>query len=538
MRRKIVTYRRLLPLTDALVSATQASWLKARTMCVLALLLCLVVCAFHSAAADHETLWNVSLTSALGNGEFAPSYVMNNRNGVLTQSSGVLARAGVEYSLNLSSHFSIAAGADVVGGAQSSTDYGLYNRVSASIEPRNAKEAPVWLQQLYARAQFRNVFFTLGMRERESVLVNQRLSSGDLCFSGNIRPMPGVTAGFADFCNIPLTGGWVQICGEVGYFKALDKKWKENRYNFEDQFITTGYTYNYKYLHLRTNPSKPFSLTIGMQAACQIGGTYRSYKDGDMKKEVHEKAGLKQLIKAFFPGSGGSAGGDQVYYEGNHVGTWDVMGRLQLRSGDELKLYYQSPWEDGSGIGKLNGFDGLYGVEYVAARRGIVDGAVLEYIDLMNQSGPMHWAPGDFEGTPILGQATGADDYYNNYFYDGYQYYGLAIGSPLVRTAIYNTDGYLRITDNRLRGFHTAVTGHFTPDVQYWVKCGYRRSVGTPFVPLKEPRSTTSISLEARYDFGDKLSGLSVHGQVAGDFGKLLGDNFGVMVKFIYNGRF
>ena len=87
--------------------------------------------------------------------------------------------------------------------------YGLYSPVSARVEPRNAKEAPVWLQQLYARAQFRNVFFTLGMRERESVLVNQRLSSGDLCFSGNIRPMPGVTAGFADFCNIPLTGGWV-----------------------------------------------------------------------------------------------------------------------------------------------------------------------------------------------------------------------------------------------------------------------------------------------------------------------------------------
>ena len=419
MRRKTVIYRHLSLRIDALAGAASASWLKARTLCVPAVLLFLAVCAFHSIAADHEALWNVSLTSALGNGDFAPSYIMNNRNGVLTQSSGVLARAGVEYSLNISSHFSLCAGADVVGGVQSATDYGLYSPVSARVEPRNAKEALVWLQQFYARAQFRNVFLTLGMRERESVLVNQRLSSGDLCFSGNIRPMPGVTAGFADFCNIPLTGGWVQICGEVGYFKALDKKWKENRYNFEDQFITTGYTYNYKYLHLRTNPSKPFSLTIGMQAACQIGGTYRSYKDGDMKKEVHEKAGLKQLIKAFFPGSGGSAGGDQVYYEGNHVGTWDVMGRLQLRSGDELKLYYQSPWEDGSGIGKLNGFDGLYGVEYVAARRGIVDGAVLEYIDLMNQSGPMHWAPGDFEGTPILGQATGADDYYNNYFYDG-----------------------------------------------------------------------------------------------------------------------
>lgn len=107
MRRKIVTYRRLSPLTDALAGAASASWLKARTLCVPAVLLFLAVCAFHSIAADHEALWNVSLTSALGNGDFAPSYIMNNRNGVLTQSSGVLARAGVEYSLNISSHFSL-----------------------------------------------------------------------------------------------------------------------------------------------------------------------------------------------------------------------------------------------------------------------------------------------------------------------------------------------------------------------------------------------------------------------------------------------
>ena len=499
---------------------------------------CALVCTAMGFAADHETLWNASLTTAIGNGDFAPSYIMNNRNGVLTQPNGVLGRVGVEYSLNASSHFLLAAGADVIGGFQPSTDYGRYNPVSAGIEPREAKNAPLWLQQLYATAQFRNVFLTLGMRERESVILNQKLSSGDLCFSGNIRPMPGVTAGFADFCNIPFTGGWVQICGEVGYFKSLDKKWMEDRYNYQSHYITTGYVLNYKYLHFRTNPSQPFSVTVGMQAACQIGGTYRSYIDGDLKKEMREKTGLKQILKAFFPGSGGESGGDQAYYEGNHLGTWDLMGRLRLRSGDVLKLYWQSPWEDGSGIGKLNGFDGLYGVEYVSLRQGIVDGAVIEYIDMRNQSGPMHWAPNDFEGTPIRGEATGADDYYNNYFYCGYQYYGLSIGTPMVRTALYNTDGYLRITDNRLHGFHAALTGHLKPDVQYWLKCGYRRSLGTPFEPLLAPRSTTSVSVEAKYDFPEKLRGLSIQGQVAGDFGKLLGDNFGVMVKIVYNGSF
>ena len=513
MKRKTATYRPLSLLTDRVVA--------------LALLLCSLSAAY---AGSHDVFLRASLTTAMGNGEIAPSYVIYNRQGTLTSPSAALARVGAEYSLNASSHFSLSAGADVICGYTPGTRYALIGASST----KSLKNAPLWLQQCYATAQWRNVYLTLGLKERESVFVNQGLSSGDLCFSGNARPMPGVTMGFADFCDIPLTNGWVQICGELSFAKATHKKWMEERYNYRNYFITTGEVVNYKYLHFRTNPSQPFSLTIGMQAACQIGGTRREFAKGVLVKEDSQKVGAKELFKALIPGSGGNQDGDQAYYEGNHLGTWDVMGTIALASGNALRLYYQSPWEDGSGIGKLNGFDGLYGVEYTSAHNGLIEGAVIEYIDLMNQSGPMHWAPADFENNPILGQATGADDYYNNYFYCGYQHYGMALGSPLIRSAIYSTDGYLRITDNRLRGFHAAITGHLTPDVQYWLKAGYRRSLGTPFVPLLEPRSTTSVSVEARYEFADRLQGLSVHGQVAGDFGKLLGDNFGVMVKIAY----
>ena len=96
----------------------------------------------------------------------------------------------------------------------------------------------------------------------------------------------------------------------------------------------------------------------------------------------------------------------------------------------------ESPWEDGSGIGKLNGFDGLYGIEYSSGNKSIINGAVVEYLDFTNQSGPIHWAPNDFPGTTIKVQATGADDYYNNYAYNGYQYYGMSIGSPFIKSPL------------------------------------------------------------------------------------------------------
>ena len=72
----------------------------------------------------------------------------------------------------------------------------------------------------------------------------------------------------------------------------------------------------------------------------------------------------------------------------------------------------------------MNGLDGWYGIEYKSGEQGIINGAVIEYVDLTNQSGPIHWAPNDHD-TPITTEAPGADDYYYNYAYKGYQYYGM-----------------------------------------------------------------------------------------------------------------
>ena len=488
-------------------------------------------------AVEHEFGYEATLSGSMGSGNFAPSYMSANNNGILTQPNTATIRLSAGGEIANSHNFTVCLGADVIGGYASKTQYGLYDPATSEFVPRDANNAPLWLHQLYAEACYRCLYASVGMKEVYSVLLNQDLSSGDLCFSGNTRPMPGFSLGFVDFQNIPLTNGWIQINGLLGYYKALDKKWKENRFNYYNSFIATDYVMNYKYLHLRTNPDKPFSLTIGMQASCQVGGTTTHYYKGEAIKVVKNKLGLKELFQAMIPGAGGADIGDQVYYSGNHVGTWDVMGRYRFGSGDELMLYYQSPWEDGSGIGKLNGFDGLYGIEYKKSGGGIVEGAVVEYLDLMNQSGPIHWAPGDHPDTPMQSHATGSDDYYNNYAYDGYQYYGQAFGTPMIRTAMYNTDGYMRITDNRMRAFHIAVMGHIGYNFGYRMKFGYRKSWGTPFIPLTNTRSATSMMIECTYDF-PKIDGLSVRTQFGMDRGELLGKNIGGLVSISYSGLF
>lgn len=478
--------------------------------------------------------YRISLTANAGNGDFAPYYMMSNVHGTLTQPYSTLLRASAEKKMDTSQRFSYGFGLDVIGGYTSKTEYARYDRPTDTWNANKQGPSPVWLQQLYAEVKYRCLFISAGLKERGSVLVNDILSSGDMAYSANARPIPGVRLGFVDFQDIPLTRGWVQIRGELSYgYSSTSAKWLENHYNYYSSFINTKEWYCYKYVHFRTNPDKPFSFLIGMQSACQFGGVFHQYFNGvEYEKNYRDMTpNVGAFFKAIIPMAGNSN-----FYEGNHLGTWDVMGRYRFANGSELKVYYQSPWEDGSGIGKLNGFDGLYGIEYRSNKQGIIEGAVVEYIDLTNQSGPMHWAPGQFElGHLIPNEATGSDDYYNNVEYNGYQVYGQVIGSPFIKSPIYNTDGYMRITDNRLRGFHVGVMGHITPQVSYRLLASYRYSWGTPYVPSLSKTHDTSASIEGKYQ-PKSIPGLAIKAQLAIDRGSLLGDNFGGLVTVSYEG--
>ncbi|MEG0560517.1 MAG: capsule assembly Wzi family protein [Muribaculaceae bacterium] len=494
-------------------------------------------CGIFSVKAEYPINYNASIIANAGSGDFAPYYMASNVHGILTQPFSTLIRAGVNRNMSKASRFSYGFGADIIGGYTSRTLYSYYNVDNNALNTHSTGPSTIWIQQLYGEVKYRGVFLTLGLKEQNSTLLNQQLSSGDMTSSGNSRPMPGVRAGFIDFQNVPFTNGWVQIKGELAFAKPTDSSWLENHYNYLNYFITTKSWHNYKQIYFRTKPTERFSATIGMQAAAQFGGTYRQYINGEMTSETKIDLGIKDFFKALIPmsGSSGNLKGDYVYYAGNHIGSWDFVGEYRLRNNDVIKGYVQFPWEDGSGIGKLNGFDGLYGIEYRSAKPQIVSGAVIEYIDLTNQSGPLHWAPADRESTPIVNPATGADDYYNNYMYNGYQYYGMSIGSPFVKSPLYNRDGYMRYTDNRIRGFHAGISGNIIAPLQYRMLVSYRSSLGTPIIPAIEKRHNTSFMLEGLYTL-PKLPELCFKGQIAFDKGTLYGDNFGVLLSITYRG--
>ena len=472
-----------------------------------------------------------------GNSELAPYYIASNTSGIFTQQYSALVQASISHPLkNYYKRVTWGAGFEAWGGYSSSAGYERYTG-NGQFEVQKQHPAVAWIQQAYVEGKYRSIYAVAGQKYKSSPIVNGELSSGDLVWSNNARPPVGLRAGFFDFQDIPFTKGWLQIQGEFGYFRELDDKWLENHYNYYNHFITTGTWLHYKSLHFRTNPNQPVVFTIGAQSACQFGGTAKYYEDGELDHTVKMDADAKAFWRTFIAGSGGNSAGDS-FVEGNHLGTWDIALEYKLANYRTLRAYTQWLWEDGSGIGKMNGFDGLWGLEYHQEYRlhgfPLVSGAVIEYIDFTNQSGPIHWTPNDHEGTPITSHSSGADDYYNNYIYNGYQNRGMSIGSPFVKSPLYNQDGYMRYRDNVMRGFHAAVSGWLHEDWSYRLMGSYRKAWGTPLLP--RAGSVDDFSMALQLNYRPSYGPWCVNATVAMDRGSLYGNNWGAQIGISYSG--
>lgn len=483
------------------------------------------------ARADYPINYEASVTATASSGDFAPFYINSLKHGRITSANNTLLEGRIWREMSTDTRFSYGFCADFLTGWSSSNDYAIYN-AGEGWSARGAHPPRIWLQQLYGEVKFRGVFLTAGLKEHSSALLDSSLSSGDLIESGNSRPIPEIRIGFIDFQNIPLTNGWVQIQGEIGYGKMTDGDWWLDRYNYYSYHVNTGEWYNYKRCYFRTKPSERFSVTLGMQAAATFGGRSYHYYRGELTRVNDSKLKLKSFWNVFLP----IQGNGEDFYEGNHLGSWDFMARYEIPGGHTVKAYFQWPWEDGSGIGRRNGCDGLWGIEWQGAdRNGIITGAVVEYIDMTNQSGPQHYAPGDFPGNTIGSESTGADDYYNNQYYNAYAHYGMSIGTPMLMAPLFNLDGYPAYIANRMRGFHIAAEGHITPNVAWRVKGGYRVGYGSGRQMLPENIRDTSVAVDVSWDI-PQVSGLNLSGTLALDHGTMPGNSAGGLVTLTYSG--
>ena len=205
-----------------------------------------------SARAEVTIDYSAELIGNAGSGNFAPHYMASNVHGVVTQANSCLLKLDLHRDLDLSKRFSWGFGASTVDGYASATEYSVYDVEAKELTTRAVRPESFIRQELYLDLKYRSIFLTLGAKEMNSKMLNSRLSSGDLTMSSNTRPVPGIRAGFVDPQNIPFTNGWVQISGEIGYYRQTDKDWIEGHYNYYNHAITVNHWLNYKYCYFNS----------------------------------------------------------------------------------------------------------------------------------------------------------------------------------------------------------------------------------------------------------------------------------------------
>ena len=190
---------------------------------VLVLLTCVtaLMAAGQNTGQSDSLVWKAEVLGAVGSGDFAPYHISSLRHGRLSSSKTLLVEGAVSKSMATDRRWDFGFGADLITGSGSAVDYERYSATDRDWYLHPMSPSNVWVQQLYAEARWRSLFITAGMKEYSSPLVDEQLSSGDLVFSGNTRPMPQVRVGFNDFQTIPFTRGFLQIQAEVGIGKRM-----------------------------------------------------------------------------------------------------------------------------------------------------------------------------------------------------------------------------------------------------------------------------------------------------------------------------
>ena len=334
-----------------------------------------------------------------------------------------------------------------------------------------------------------------------------------------------------EFTVIPFTKGWMQVKGDFAVGKSFDTGYLDDFSNGKQTYVK-DVLWHHKSLYVRIQDTQgkfPLSGIIGVQHWAQWGGTS---SDPNIGVQPHS---LKDFIRVFCGSEGGSNAtlSDQINVLGNHFGSYDFKLEYTMPTW-KLAAYHQRYFDDKSGMIFRNGTDGLWGTQLDLPRLPWLRKVVTEYLVTRNQSGPFHFIT--FDHDKYQGPGGGGDNYYNNGEYKtGSSYFGHGIGSPLLTSPLYNTNGDLDFKNTRVRAWHLAFEGELSPMVSYRLKYTLMNSWGTHHVPFSNNKRSNSGLVEVKYRH-PRLQGWEFTGAIAADAGSLYGDNIGFSLSVCKRG--
>lgn len=455
--------------------------------------------------------YNIEINGASSNGNYTPFWHISNRQGVSSiKTNSGYTKAGIQGEHTFTNGlWSISYGADIILAAEHTSAF--------------------YIQQAYADVKWKMLSLSMGQKERWHTIKNNRLSTGGLTESGNARPIPQIRIEIPEYWDIFNTGGWFGLRAHLAYGWFTDENWQKD-FAAPGKARTVGVRYHTKSGYIKIGNEKKFPITFegGIEMAAQFGGTVYNMLDKEGVNH-HNPTRFSDYFKILIPGKGdsGYSAMDKANIAGNHLGSWNAALTWQDRNWN-LKTYYEHVFEDHSQMFWEYGLwtEQLVGVELTLKNFKWIKSIVAEYFNLKNHSGPIY-----HDSTQkIPDQVSCMDRNYNHEWYGGWFNYGMIIGTPLVTSPIYNTDGTLKSKNHRVEAFHFGIEGIPTDWLEYRVLFTKSNNWGTYEQPFTDIKENTSGLIELTFKH-KKLKGWSATTSFAFDSGDLYGNNTGGMLS-------
>jgi hypothetical protein len=448
--------------------------------------------------------YQTEMFASAASGSYTPFWMVSNRYGMvpLTAGNGYLS-AGMFYRQRFGNGFRWSAGADL-----------------AAATPRYRN---VFVRQLYAEMTYRSLAFVLGSKEENLSLWDKDLSSGDMVRSANARPIPEARISIPAYIPVPGTGKWLQFKGHFAVGRSFDTDYLTLFTRSSQAVFVKDVLWHYKSLFLRTASPEggfPLSLELGVQHGAQWGGESTNPKIG---KQPLSLADFARIVLGMGGGAGATAS-DRINVLGNHYGSYDF--KLSWQGAHwTASAYHQRFFDDKSGMIFGNSWDGLWGIQLQLPGLPWLRKIVVESLDTRHQTGPMHFIEFDHSKHPGVG--GGDDDYYNNIEYlAGLSHFGRSIGSPLLPSPEYNTDGDVLFKNTRVRDWHIGLSGELSPQWSYRMLLTLMDSWGRHAYPFLDNKTGVSGLLEVAWRPAG-LAGWSFTGSVGVDAGVIFDRSLG-----------
>lgn len=214
----------------------------------------------------------------------------------------------------------------------------------------------------------------------------------------------------------------------------------------------------------------------------------------------------------------------------------------------KIGVYWQTIFEDSSGMAFSNIKDGLWGVYvHTKDKNRLITGFQYEFVNTTNQSGnnDSYWifhgvkyfypVPGGVHHWPI-----GNDNYFNNGIYQfGWTFHNMVIGTPLITSpavlkANDNENDYIR--NNKVICHHIGLEGKYR-SLLYKIFANYYLNYGTNSYPFEPVKHQYSFLLQTQI-VNILPWGISTSLAVGVDHGELYGNNAGFRISLSKKGSF